>query len=162
VISRASVDDWPELWPIWSEVVSAVDTYVYDPASSFEQSRDKWFGSPTSEVWMYRDAAGAALGMYWMGPNHSGPGSHIANASYMVAAPARGQGVGRQLVEHSLVRAAERGFRGIQFNAVVETNENAILLYQHLGFAVVGRIPGGFRHPEDGYVDLLIMFRPLP
>jgi len=34
-------------------------------------------------------------------------------------------------------------------------------LYEALGFAVVGTIPGGFRHPAAGYVDLLVMYRAL-
>lgn len=166
MIRQASAADWPALWPIWESVVRAGDTYCYDLVTA-EQARAKWMGASTSEVWASwsdgPDGSDArALGMYWMGPNQAGPGAHIANASYMVAETARGRGVGRALVEHSLVRAAERGFRGLQFNAVVETNQNAIALYEHLGFATVGRVPGAFLHPSAGYVDLLVMFRPLP
>jgi Acetyltransferase (GNAT) family len=39
-------------------------------------------------------------------------------------------GVGRRMVEHSLQRACERGFKAIQFNFVVSTNERAVRLYK--------------------------------
>ena len=49
----------------------------------------------------------------------------------------------------------------MQFNAVAATNTHAIALYRRLGFTTIGLVPGGFRHPSAGYVDLHIMFRPL-
>ena len=72
-----------------------------------------------------------------------------------------GRGVGRALVEHSLRRAAGLGFLGMQFNAVAATNTGAIALYERLGFAAVGRVPGAFRHPRAGRVDLVVMYREL-
>jgi ribosomal protein S18 acetylase RimI-like enzyme len=47
----------------------------------------------------------------------------------------------------------------MQFNAVVATNETALRLWRSLGFAEVGRIPDGFRHPRLGLVDLVVMYR---
>ena len=96
-----------------------------------------------------------------MNPNQAGPGAHIASASYMVAAAHRGRGVGRALVEHTIGWARDAGYRGIQFNAVAASNRGAVALYEALGFAVVGTIPGGFRHPVEGDVDLLVMYRAL-
>jgi len=49
----------------------------------------------------------------------------------------------------------------MQFNCVVSTNERAVKLWQKWGFAIVGRLPLAFRHPTHGYVDALVMFRPL-
>jgi hypothetical protein len=54
-----------------------------------------------------------------------------------------------------------RGFKGMQFNFVVSTNEPAIRLWTSLGFEVVGRMPLAFRHPSLGYMDALVMFRAL-
>jgi ribosomal protein S18 acetylase RimI-like enzyme len=54
--------------------------------------------------------------------------------------------------------ARDAGHRGIQFNAVVETNTAAVSLWRSLGFVVVGTVPGAFRHPEHGYVGLHVMF----
>ena len=63
--------------------------------------------------------------------------------------------------EHCLSEARRLGFRAMQFNFVVSTNESAIRLWQQLGFKIVGTLPGAFRHPEKGYVDVYVMFRSL-
>ena len=34
-------------------------------------------------------------------------------------------------------------------------------LWQRLGFAIVGTLPGAFRHPVRGYVDAHVMFKTL-
>jgi GNAT superfamily N-acetyltransferase len=96
-----------------------------------------------------------------MGPNRDGPGAHVANASYMVAAAARGTGVGRALVEHSIAWCRAAGFRAIQFNAVVATNVYAVALYESLGFTIIGTVPEAFRHPTEGFVGLHVMHRRL-
>ncbi len=62
---------------------------------------------------------------------------------------------------HSLEIARARGFRAMQFNLVVSTNERAIRLWERCGFAVVGRLPGAFAHPRLGFVDALVMYRTL-
>jgi GNAT superfamily N-acetyltransferase len=93
-----------------------------------------------------------------MGPNRAGRGAHIATGSFMVSPAASGRGVGRRLGEHLVEWARREGFRGVQFNAVVETNEPAVRLWRSLGFVVVGTVPGAFRHPELGYVGLHVMF----
>ena len=65
------------------------------------------------------------------------------------------------MCEHSLNHARARGYRAIQFNFVVSTNERAVKLWLSLGFDIVGRLPGAFDHPVHGYVDALVMFRTL-
>ena len=79
----------------------------------------------------------------------------------MVAPEARGQGIGRAMGEHCLSEARRLGFRAMQFNFVVSTNESAVRLWQQLGFKIVGTLPGAFRHPEKGYVDVYVMYRSL-
>jgi ribosomal protein S18 acetylase RimI-like enzyme len=76
----------------------------------------------------------------------------------MVAPNAHGQGIGRAMGEHCLNEARRLGFRAMQFNFVVSTNESAIRLWQRLGFKIVGTLPDAFRHPERGYVDVHVMF----
>jgi ribosomal protein S18 acetylase RimI-like enzyme len=49
----------------------------------------------------------------------------------------------------------------MQFNLVIATNERAVHLWQSCGFAIVGRLPGAFEHPTQGFVDALVMFRAL-
>jgi GNAT superfamily N-acetyltransferase len=101
------------------------------------------------------------VGTYILRPNQSGPGSHVANAAFMVAPDARGMGVGRKMGEHSLSEARRIGFRAMQFNFVVSTNASAIRLWQQLGFKIVGTLPGAFRHPDKGYVDVYVVYRSL-
>ncbi len=159
-IRHAMSADWSSIWPIWQDIVAAGDTYTYDPATSSDDARAMWQGPPPAETWLLADG-GQTLGVYHLEPNHHGPGAHIANGSYMVARAARGRGVGRALAEHSLVRAADAGCLGMQFNAVAATNVYAIKLYEDLGFTTIGTVPQGFRHPEQGLVDLLIMYHAL-
>ena len=104
---------------------------------------------------------GAVLGTANMYANRAGPGAHVASASFMVASAARGRGVGRALVEDALAWARAAGFRGMQFNAVAASNPAAVALYESLGFAVIATIPEAFRHPDEGYVALLVMHRAL-
>lgn len=161
---RATVDDWPGIWPIWHEVVAAGDTYTYPRDSTSAQARASWLrGGDRDEAWVARltgpDGAPRVVGTYHIAPNQAGAGDHVANGSYMVDATVRGHGVGAAMVVHSLRRAAELGFLGMQFNAVAATNVGAIALYERLGFDRVGRVPGAFRHPREGRVDLVVMYR---
>ncbi|MBV8239051.1 MAG: GNAT family N-acetyltransferase [Sphingomonas sp.] len=87
--------------------------------------------------------------------------AHVANCGYMTAAAATGRGVARAMCAHSIDHARARGYRAIQFNFVVSTNERAVRLWESFGFAVVGRLPGAFAHPTHGFVDALVMFRTL-
>jgi len=79
----------------------------------------------------------------------------------MTAVSATGRGVARAMCAHSLDRARERGFRAMQFNFVISTNQRAVRLWQSFGFEIVGRLPGAFQHPTLGYVDAFIMYRDL-
>jgi L-amino acid N-acyltransferase YncA len=90
-----------------------------------------------------------------------GPASHVATASFMVDNGQHGRGVGRALGEHVVDTARTDGYRGIQFNAVVEANTRAVALWQSLGFQIIGTVPEAFRHPAEGYVGLHIMYRRL-
>ena len=79
----------------------------------------------------------------------------------MTARAAAGRGVARAMCAHALDHARTRGFRAMQFNFVVSTNERAVRLWQGMGFEVVGRLPGAFDHPVHGAVDALVMFQRL-
>ena len=160
MIRQATESDWAVIWPIWREIVVTADTYAYDPAATSDEARAMWLAPSPDEGWL-AVVDGVALGTYHLAPNHAGPGAHVANASYMVSAAARGKGIGRAMVEHSLIRAREAGYLGMQFNAVAATNTGAIGLYERLGFQTVGVVPRAFRHPSAGLVGLHIMYRDL-
>jgi ribosomal protein S18 acetylase RimI-like enzyme len=104
---------------------------------------------------------GEVLGMYRYGPAMPGRGSHIATATFLVSEIARGRGVGRVLVGHCLQSARAAGFRAMQFNQVLSSNQPALALYRSMGFVVIGTVPKAFDHIVHGYVDAHIMYREL-
>ena len=53
---------------------------------------------------------------------------------------------------------AERGFRILQFNAVVATNIHARHLYERIGFHLLGTVPGGFRLKSGEYDDICLYY----
>lgn len=159
-IRRLTEPDWPEVWPIVRQIVRAADTFAYDPAMTESEARAIWIEAPPGLTVIATDG-GRILGSAKMGPNRPGPGSHVATASFMVAAEARGRGVGTALCRYALDWARQQGFAGMQFNAVAASNVGAVALYRQLGFEIVGTVPGAFAHPTLGRVGLHIMYRPL-
>ena len=160
-IRDASQGDWAAIWPIVREVVRAADTFTYDPQLSEEAARALWMVDPPGRTTVAADGP-AVVGTANMYANRDGPGAHVASASFMVDGAARGKGVGRMLCEDMIAWASGEGFRSIQFNAVVETNEPAVRLWQSLGFRIAGTVPEAFDHPRLGYVGVHVMYRPLP
>jgi RimJ/RimL family protein N-acetyltransferase len=158
-IREIGPDEFRLVWPIFRAVVAGGDAFVQPPGTTFEQARRLWTAPPTRAFVAERD--GVVVGSYMLRPNQPGLGDHVANAGYVVAEEARGQGIARALCEHSLIAAARAGFTAMQFNFVVATNESAVHLWTSMGFATVGRLPGAFRHAKLGRVDVLIMHRGL-
>jgi L-amino acid N-acyltransferase YncA len=156
MIRDATEGDWPAIWPIVREVVVAADTFAYDPGLTEDEARALWMVTPPGRTSVAVDG-GEVAGTANMYANRAGPGAHVASGSFMVASAARGRGVGRALVEDALVWARAAGFRAMQFNAVAETNVEAIALYRSLGFSIVGTVPEAFDHPEHGLVGLHVM-----
>ena len=158
-IRPAAEADRDAIWNIFQEIVAVGDTYAFDPGMSRAEALAYWFRTGTHTY--VAENAGRVVGTYILRANQPGPGSHVANAAFMVAQGARGLGVGRKMAEHCLSEARRVGFRAMQFNFVVSTNASAIRLWQRLGFKIVGTLPGAFRHPRAGYVDVYVMFRSL-
>jgi L-amino acid N-acyltransferase YncA len=158
-IRAATAADRDAIWNIFREVVAAGDTYAFDPGMSRQDALGYWFQANTRTY--IAESSGRIFGTYILRPIQSGGGSHVANAAFMVARDARGQGIGRAMGEHCLSEARRLGFRAMQFNFVVSTNESAIRLWEQLGFKIVGTLPGAFRHPEKAYVDVYVMYRSL-
>jgi ribosomal protein S18 acetylase RimI-like enzyme len=112
------------------------------------------------EVFVAEDG-GEVLGTYFLRANQRGGGSHVANCGYITAPGAEGRGIGRAMCAHSLDQARSRGFKAMQYNFVISTNERAVRLWQSFGFEIVGRLPGAFEHPKQGFVDAFVMYRTL-
>jgi L-amino acid N-acyltransferase YncA len=156
-IRFATETDRDAIWNIFHAVVAPGDTYAFDPRISREDALAYWFRADTHTYVAEED--GHVVGTYILRANQPGSGSHVANAAFMVAPTAHGQGIGRAMGEHCLSEARRLGFRAMQFNFVVSANEGAIRLWKQLGFKIVGTLPGAFRHPQKGYVDVYVMFR---
>lgn len=161
VIREITAPEFEPLWPIFREVLAAGDTYTYPPDLALDRARAMWTAPPAR--CFVAESGGSTLGGYRLSPNQlpGSAGDHVANGSYMVAASARGRGVGEALCRHSLAQARQAGFTAMQFNFVVSSNQAAVRLWQRCGFEVVGRVPGAFRHPRLGPVDGLVMHRTL-
>jgi L-amino acid N-acyltransferase YncA len=160
-IRDATARDWPAIWPIVREVVVAADTFTYDPAMTQDEGRAMWMVGPPGRTTIASNARDEIVGTANMYANRAGPGGHVASASFMVASSARGDGVGRALVEDALEWARAAGFRAMQFNAVAATNSAAVALYASLEFEIVGTVPEAFEHPDHGLVGLHVMHRRL-
>lgn len=85
----------------------------------------------------------------------------MGDCGYMTAPEAYGRGVARVICAHSLDEAHANGFRAMQFNFVITSNERAVRLSQSIGFEIVGTLPSVFAHPTRGLVDAFVMYRKL-
>ena len=158
-VRSAVVADHPAIWSILEPVIRAGDTYTLPRNMAQADALSYWCAS-SHETFVAHDD-GTILGTYFLRTNQAGGGSHVANCGYITAEAAQGRGVARLMLEHSLTHAKARGFRAMQFNFVVSTNERAVQTWQRNGFEIVGRLPGAFQHPAKGYVDALVMYRQL-
>ena len=149
-------EDLAGMIKVWNEVVEAGEAFPQVEPLTMETARAFFAEQTLTTVAAIDDKL---FGLYILHPNNVGRCVHVANASYAVASSARGLGLGRELVKDSLSQAARKGFRGLQFNVVVATNEAAIHLYEDLGFTRVGTVPGGFCNFLGGYEDMHIYYK---
>jgi GNAT superfamily N-acetyltransferase len=159
IVRAVEVGDHDAIWSILEPVIRAGETYTLPRELSRDAALAYWF-SEGHEVFVAEEN-GAVLGTYYLRANQGGGGSHVANCGYMTAPAAMGKGVARAMCEHSLEWARSRGFKAMQFNFVVESNERAVRLWQSYGFTIVGRLPRAFLHPHLGYIDAFVMCREL-
>jgi ribosomal protein S18 acetylase RimI-like enzyme len=180
-IRSATKSDRGSIWKIFREVIAAGETYPLDRETSREDALSYWFQRDAHVFVAEKNAepVGKAagfpgtlpesstakaqncevLGSYALHANQSGGGAHVANAAFIVGNNARGQGIGRAMAGHCLAEARRLGFRAIQFNFVVSTNESAVKLWHDLGMKIIGTLPGAFRSPTRGYVDVYVMYQ---
>lgn len=158
---RAAIEaDWPSIWLILEPVIRAGDTYALPRNMGKDEARAYWT-APDHKVFVAELDGGRLAGTYYLRPNQLGGGSHVCNCGYMTAAALQRRGVARAMCEHSLEAARSLGYLAMQFNFVVSSNERAVDLWRRLGFETVGKLPSAFRHPTLGYVDALVMWRPV-
>jgi GNAT superfamily N-acetyltransferase len=155
-IREATQDDWSSIWPFFSEIAAAGETYAFPEHLTSETARDLWMQERPGATFVAVDGT-EILGSAKVIPNQPGRGSHVANAGFMVDPAKSGRGVGRTLASYTIDWARSAGFRSMQFNSVVETNTTAIALWESLGFRILTTVPEAFNHPTRGYVGIHVM-----
>ena len=156
-IRESAPEDFDRIWPFFHEIVAAGETFAYPPNATKEEGFDLWFGRGY-RVFVYEED-GAILGTYFIRENQPGLGAHVCNCGYMVSGEARGRGVATALCAHSQATAVALGYKAMQYNFVVSTNEQAIRLWQKHGMEIVARLPKAYKHSRLGYVDALVMYK---
>ncbi len=152
--------DWDAVWSMVEPVFRAGETYAFSPDISEDEAFQVWVAAPRATyVALY--GSGEIVGTYYIKPNQPALGAHVCNCGYIVADRARGRDVASEMCEHSQREARALGFRAMQYNLVVATNEGAIRLWKRHGFDAIGVLPGAFRHPREGFVDALVMYKKL-
>lgn len=159
IVRVAKVGDRDAIWSILEPVIRAGEVFTLDRGMDGDVALAYWF-SEGHEVFVAEDD-GVVVGSYYLRANQRGGGSHVANCGYITASAATGKGVARAMCEHSLERSRSRGFKAMQFNFVIESNERAVRLWQSCGFTILCRLPKAFLHPQLDYVDAFVMFREL-
>jgi ribosomal protein S18 acetylase RimI-like enzyme len=167
IIRPAAAGDDDAIWAILEPILRDGETYALPRDWSRAEALAFWRGGDHTVFVAELPADGASratpgvVGTYYLHPNQKGGGAHVANCGYATLAAARKQGVARAMCLHSMEAARQQGYLAMQFNFVVASNEGAVALWKSLGFDVVGRVPGAFRHPAQGLVDALVMYRAL-
>ena len=159
LIRQSEPRDDAAIWRILEPTFRAGETYPVPRDISRADALAYWH-TPGHAVFVAEEA-GTIVGTYYLRANNRGGGAHVANCGYVVAPDAFGRGVAQAMCSHSLGEAKSRGFSAMQFNFVIASNERAVRLWQRMGFAIAGRLPGAFQHPRLGLVDAYVMLRNL-
>lgn len=160
LIRRYQETDWNQVWPMVRKVFRAGETYAFSPDISENEAYKIWIELP-QETFVATSDDNEIQGTYYIKPNQPELGAHVCNCGYIVSENTRSKGVASSMCEHSQKLAVELGFRAMQYNLVVATNEAAIRLWKKLGFKIVGTLPEAFNSKSAGYVDALIMYKKL-
>lgn len=156
---RIEASDWEAVWPILERIFREGETYAYTPDITEKEAYHVWVKAPAATYVALIDSR--IVGTYFIKPNQPELGAHVCNCGYIVSATERGRGVASTMCEHSQKEAIKLGFKSMQFNLVVSTNEGAIRLWKKLGFEIIGTLPEAFNHKRLGYVDAHIMYKQL-
>ena len=158
-IRKALPGDAGEIWNIIHRVIQDGDTYAFDPSSSKDEMLAYWCAA---DKHTYVAVINEEIkGTFIMKDNQPGLGSHVANAGHMTSPDAFGKGIGKAMALFSLEEAKNLGYRAMQFNLVIKTNERAVELWKKLGFAIIGEIAEAFNHKSLGLTNAYIMYRKL-
>lgn len=156
-ISPADSADFEEIWALFHTMVKQGDTYVYAPNTSRTEAYTLWMTEPEQTFVALDDDD--LVGTYILKKNQPGLGSHVASAEFIIAPALRHHGVGKLLCQHAIEQARTAGYKAMQFNFIVSSDEKTIRMWQSLGFNIVGTVPQAFHHQSLGYIDAHIMYQ---
>ena len=159
LIRKAHAADAAAILDIILPTIREGSTYALDNAMADSEAIAYWT-SVEKETFVAEDG-GLVVGTYYLKANQAGGGQHVCNCGFMTKASATGRGVAKRMCQHALAHAKAQGYKAMQFNFVVSTNDRAIQLWQSMGFEIVGHLPLAFLHPHKGYVDALVMYQQL-
>ena len=151
-------EDLEAMTAIWNEVIEDGEAFPQEELLTVDTASE-FFSAQTHTA--VAEEEGKVVGLYILHPNNVGRCGHIANTSYAVSSSCRGRHIGEQLVKDSLIKAKEKGFKLMQFNAVVESNIHARHLYERLGFQQIDMIPEGFRMKDGHYENIYLFYHVL-
>lgn len=158
-IRKSNATDAEAIWEILKAIISEGDSFAYSPSSKKDEMMEYWFSKNKYTYTALLD--GKIAGTFFIQNNQPGLGSHIANAGYATSPKVYGQGIGKQMGIFSLDEARKLGYKAMQFNIVVKTNERAVKLWQDIGFKIIGEVPDAFQHQTLGLVNAYIMYQKL-
>ena len=127
MIRKYDRSDAKEAMEIWNSVVREGIAFPQLEELT-EDTADGFFSSQSYTGIAVEEETGQVVGLYILHPNNVGRCGHICNTSYAVKKGIRGKHIGEQLVKDSMAVGKRLGFRILQFNAVVATNEIALHL----------------------------------
>ncbi len=159
IIRKATKEDHEAIWEITRQVITTCESLVFAPDTSRERMLVFWCNRKKHVFVATIDDE--VVGTFFISDNQPGLGSHVANAGYMVSPFAEGKGIGFQMGEYSLKEARRLGYKSMQFNIVLKSNERAVHLWQKLGFEIVGEVPEVFNHPTKGLINGYVMWQRL-
>jgi ribosomal protein S18 acetylase RimI-like enzyme len=159
ILREAEAKDHDAIWSMLEPVIRAGEVFALPANMSRDAALAYWFAS--AHTVFVAELAGAIAGTYYIQPNQQGGGEHVANCGYLTSSATQGRGIARAMCQHSLAFAKDTGYRALQFNFVVSTNEAAVHLWQSCGFRILATLPKAFQHPTCGFVDAFVMWRDL-
>ena len=154
-IREYRLEDAKSASTIWNQVVEDGIAFPQEETLSTEEGNSFFLEQTYTGIAEDTDTK-EIVGLYILHPNNVGRCGHICNASYAVRKDIRGEHIGEKLVLDCLEQAKKKGFKIMQFNAVVASNTHALHLYERIGFVKLGTIPGGFKMPDGHYEDIIV------
>ncbi|HKC68479.1 MAG TPA: GNAT family N-acetyltransferase [Bacteroidia bacterium] len=160
-IRKATLADAKQIWQILRVTNSKGNSFPFLAEKDEEEKEMMAYWLANDKYAYVATEDEIILGTFYLKDNQPGRGAHIANAGYAVSEKSRGKGIGKLMGEFSLKEAKQLGYKAMQFNLVVKTNQAAVNSWKSIGFDIIGEIPQAFNHKELGFVNAYIMYQKL-